>query len=219
MIRWDKISSGLSALGARLWRPRAKGQESLEPNVQSPEPSARCVLVALVMLCSTGCLVGSLHPVYDDNSIVFDEALLGAWEDREAQVSVTIARGEWRSYRIEFTDRFGTTTFVGHLTQLGTARLLNVLPEDGLEKPPFIVATNGFMQIGVDARGIRVREPDYTALRGRLKAQKLGLPAATDVKQNLLITAPTRTLRRWLASAVKNDALWADWKTFTRSSQ
>jgi uncharacterized protein YcfL len=31
----------------------------------------------LAALLSAGCLVASLHPVYDDDSIVFDEALLG----------------------------------------------------------------------------------------------------------------------------------------------
>ena len=172
----------------------------------------------LCLLASSGCLVGSLHPVYEDDSIVFDEALIGAWEDRESEVSVAVSRGEWRSYQIAFTDRFGTTRFIGHLTAIGPVRFLNVLPHDGLEKPAFIVATNGFMQIDVDTARVRVREPDYAAVLERAGTGKLGVDAATDVKQNVVITAPSAKLRKWLATALKDETLWADWKTFTRSA-
>lgn len=180
---------------------------------------SRVLLSALCLLCSSGCLVSSLHPVYEDDSIVFDEALLGGWENRESEISVDVSRGEWRSYQIAFTDRFGTTRFVGHLTIIGRARFLNVLPHDGLDKPPFVVATNGFMQIEVKGPEVRVREPDYTAVLQRATAGKLGIEATTDMKRNVLITAPSPKLRQWLAGALKNEGLWADWKTFTRSAR
>jgi hypothetical protein len=170
-------------------------------------------------LLSAGCFVSSLHPVYEDDAIVFDEALLGEWENRESEISVSISRGEWRSYQIAFTDRFGTTRYIGHLTTIGPARFLNVLPHDGLEKPPFIVATNGFMQIEIENTRVRVREPDYDVVVERGTAGKLGLDAATDVKQNVIITGPSPKLRAWLAAALKDEALWAEWKTFTRSAR
>jgi hypothetical protein len=172
---------------------------------------------ALGVLLSSGCLVSSLHPVYEDASIVFDETLLGDWENRESELTVRVSRGEWRSYQIAFTDRFGTTRFTGHLTTIGAARFLNILPQDGLEKPPFIVATNGFMQIQIENSRVRVREPDYDVLIQRVKAGKLRVDAATDVKQNVIVTAPSSKLRAWLAAALKDEALWAEWKTFTRS--
>ena len=176
-------------------------------------------LWALSLLMSSGCLVSSLHPVYEDDSIVFDESLIGAWEDRESEISVSVSRGEWRSYQIAFTDRFGTTRFVGHLTAIGAVRFLNVLPHDGLEKPAFIVATNGFMQIEVEAARVRVRELDYAAVLERAGSRKLGVDAAADVKQNVLITASSPKVRTWLAGALKDETLWADWKTFTRSAR
>ena len=165
---------------------------------------------------SSGCLVGSLHPIYDDKSIQFDEALIGTWANAETEVSAAITGGEWRSYRIAFTDRFGTTAFVGHLTAIGRTRFLNLLPADGLDKPAFVVATNGFLQIEIEGDGLRVREPDYGEILRRAKAGKLGTPAVTDVKQNVLLTAASAKLRAWLAPAVKDEMLWAEWKTFTR---
>ena len=177
--------------------------------------SVTCVLAALL---SSGCLVSSLHPVYEADAIGFDEMLLGTWENHESEISVVVSRGEWRSYHMAFTDRFGTTRFDGHLTAIGAARFLNVRPSDGLEKPAFVVATNGLMQIESEPGRVRVREPEYAVVLARVKAGKLGLEAATDVKQNVIITASSPRLREWLTTALKDAPLWADWKTFTRSA-
>ena len=179
----------------------------------------RLVALSLVLCSSPACLVGSLHPVYDDESIVFDEGLVGTWAIKESEITVVIGRGEWRSYHIAFTDRFGTTKFTGHLARVATARFLNVRPEDGLERPAFLTATNGVLQIEIEPTRVRVREPEYGIVLARLNAGKLGLDGATDLKQNIIITAPTNALRAWLVKALEDEEIWADWKVFTRSTR
>jgi hypothetical protein len=178
----------------------------------------RGVALTLAIL-STGCLVGSLHPVYDDEAIVFEEALIGTWANKESEVSVAVERGEWRSYRVAYTDRFGTTKFTGHLARVGPARFLNIRPEDGLERPAFLVVANGVLQIEIEPGRVRVREPEYGSVLTRLNAGKLDLDAATDLKQNVIVTAPTPKLRAWLLKALDDEDVWADWKTFTRSTR
>ncbi|MGH8184969.1 MAG: hypothetical protein ACREUC_00285 [Steroidobacteraceae bacterium] len=182
-------------------------------------PVHRALAFVLSTVSSAGCLVSSLHPVYTDAAIVFDEALLGTWVNRESEVSAIVSRGEWKSYQIAFTDRFGTSRFDGRLTTIGTARFLSVRPSDALDQPAFVVATHGFMQIESGPGRVRVREPEYAAVLSRARAGKLGVEAATDVKQNVILTARSSRLRAWLAAAVKDPALWAEWKTFTRSAE
>jgi len=184
-----------------------------------PRVVCRLAAAGAVLLSCQACLVASLHPAYDDASIVFDEALLGTWDNRENEVRVVISRGEWRSYHLAYTDRFGTTKFTGHVATLGTARFLNLRPEDGLERPAFLVAANGVLQLQIEGNQARVREPDYAVATDRLRAGTLRIGAATDLKQNVLITAPTPRLRAWLAASLRDEALWADWKTFVRSPQ
>jgi hypothetical protein len=180
---------------------------------------SRAAVVCAVGLAAQACLVGSLHPAYDADAIVFDESLVGRWEIRESEVAVAVERGEWRSYEVAYTDRFGTTKFTAHLTKVGNARFLNVRPEDGLERPAFLVATNGILQIEIAADQLRVREPDYATVLKRLNAGKLGIDAATDLKQNVVLTAPTAKVRTWLLAALKDETLWAEWKAFARSSK
>jgi hypothetical protein len=150
---------------------------------------------------------------------VFDESLVGSWENRESEVTVVITRGEWRSYHLAFSDRFGTTRWTGHMATVGAGRLLNVRPEDGVERQAFLIATNGFMQIDIGQDHVRVREPEYAVILERTKAGKLGLDAAIDVKQNVLITSSSPRVRAWVAAALKDETLWAEWKTFTRSTR
>ena len=173
----------------------------------------------MAALLSAGCLVGSLHPVYDDDTIVFEEGLVGTWANKESEITVVIERGEWRSYDIAYTDRFGTTKFTGHLARLGAARFLNIRPEDGLERPAFLVVTNGLLQVDIEPTRVRVREPEYGTVLARLHAGKLGLDAATDLKENVIITGTTQAVRGWLLKALDDEEVWADWKTFTRSAR
>ena len=178
----------------------------------------RALLIGLALV-SSGCLVSSMQPIYDDDTIVFDEALLGRWESREAEVSVEITRGQWRSYQVVYTDRFGLTRFTGHATRIGRGRFLNLRPEDGLERPAFLVATNGMLQIDASPSGMRVREPEYATLLERIKAGTAGTPAAVDVKNNVVLTGSSAQVRSWIETSLKDDRLWAEWKTFTRSAR
>jgi hypothetical protein len=45
------------------------------------------------------------------------------------------------------------------------------------------------------------------------------MDAGIDLKQNVVITESTAKLRQWLSAALKDEAFWADWKTFTRTTR
>ena len=51
-------------------------------------PALLAVVAAACL--SSGCLVISLQPAYDDRSLTFDEALLGEWENAEDGVGARI---------------------------------------------------------------------------------------------------------------------------------
>jgi len=177
---------------------------------------ARAAVTLASAIAFTGCLVSSFHPIYDDSSILFDERLVGVWEDRESRVTVTFSRGEWRAYRVEYVDRTGPTHFTAFLTEIGGRRFLNVRPEDGLERPAFLIASNGIIQVDVTDNELRVRELDYDESARRLAAGRLNTAAATDLKQNVVLTGDTTAVRKWLAASLQDEALFADWKTLAR---
>jgi hypothetical protein len=146
--------------------------------------------------------VVSLQPAYDDQSIVFDEALLGQWENAEDGERATIERGEWRSYRITYTDRTATRSFQGNLTKAGTAMLLDITEMRGADPGPFLVPVHGIVRVSVEGDTLTAARLDYDRFM-RARAQKsVGLPvSAVDDRRNAVITAPTGDLRRWLMRA------------------
>jgi hypothetical protein len=164
----------------------------------------------------SACLVSSFHPIYDDSSILFDDRLVGVWEDRDSRVTVTFSRGEWRAYRVEYVDRTGATHFTAFLTEIAGQRFLNVRPEDGLERPAFLIATNGIVQVDATRNELRLRELDYDEAAKRLAAGRLNTAAATDLRQNVVLTGDTAAIRKWLAASLQDEALFADWKTLVR---
>jgi hypothetical protein len=174
-----------------------------------------------MLLCaaaiSSGCLVLALQPAYDAESVVFDEALVGQWENADDGARATIERGEWRSYKITFTDRFSTRSFQSNLTKVGAAAFLDVTEMRGVDPGPFLVPVHGVFRITVSAETLTASPLDYAWFMRAMPQKTLGtLTVAVDDRRNIVMTAPTSEIRRWLARAP--DAAFGATMTFSRKA-
>jgi len=178
----------------------------------------RSIALSALLLAATvssGCLVLALQPAYDSESVVFDEALLGQWENPDDGAKAAIERGEWRSYKVTFTDRFSTRSFQGNLTKLGGTSFLDVTEMRGADPGPFLVPVHGIVRLTLARDTLTAALLDYDWLTRAMTARSLGRPAAAmDDRRNAVVTAPTSELRRWLLRAPA-DAFEAP-STFTR---
>lgn len=152
-------------------------------------------------LASSACLVVSLHPVYDDGSIAWDESLLGTWRDAEDNIDVTIERAEWRSYTIRYKHPVDAGVFSAHLTIVDDTRYLDLMPERGQDYGPLLAPVHAIVRVEQEAGTLKVTPLDYDRLaamaRGRSRRPS-GLAATMDQKQNVFLTGATPELRRWL---------------------
>lgn len=179
-------------------------------------PSSLAGLVAAVQV-STACLVLDLHPAYDESAIIFDQALVGAWESSEGGGSLVIQAGEWRSYKIAFTDRTGTTTLTGYLTRIGETRFLDVTPAHGLEKGPLLVAAHAIYRVEVVDDRLVASPLDYDWFRKGVDTKTLArLQPAMDEKQNVILTAGPPALRAWIHAHAETADVFGDPMTFVR---
>ena len=179
----------------------------------------RAGLFVLSAILSSGCLVTTLQPAFDDESIVFEPALVGTWVREEDGLAVTVERGEWRSYHVAYTDRFGTSKYTAFLTAIGKGSYLIVRPEDGVERQGYLLTSHGVLKIEIADGEVKVAELDYDAALDRMKAATLGIAAGLDVKQNVVITAGTKRLRRWIDAHGVSPGWWGEWKTFVRKGE
>lgn len=166
--------------------------------MRSITPSA-CLLAATL---SSGCLVLALQPAYDAESVVFDEALVGQWENGDDGARATIQRAEWRSYKVTYADRVSTRAFQGNLTTIGDARFLDLTEMRGVDPGPYLVPVHGVLRVTVDGDTLTAALLDYNWFTRAMGQKSLGrLTSAFDDRRNAVITAPTSELRRWLPRA------------------
>lgn len=176
-------------------------------------------LAALVVaaLASGGCLVVAFSPIYDDQTIEFDERLLGTWENAEEESSVVISRGTWRSYDVTYTK--GDTSFrlTAFGTRIGESHFLDLAHEHGVDTLPLMVPVHAVVRVRLLAETLTVSGFDYewwvrAAGQGALKKLRF----AIDERQNLVLTSPTAALREWIAGAQGSEQPYGDPLTFVR---
>jgi hypothetical protein len=159
-------------------------------------------VVVLAAIASSGCLVVTLQPVYDAGSVVFDEALVGAWVNTDDETSATIERGEWRSYKVAYADRFSTRTFHGNLTKIGAATWLDLTDVRGTDAGPFLLPVHGVFRVSVAGDVLSVAPLDYGWFTRAIDKKTTGrLMATLDDRRNVVIASSTADLRRWLTQA------------------
>ena len=162
----------------------------------------RIAALLIIAACSNACIVVALQPVYDDESIVFDERLVGQWENADDRTAATIDRAEWRSYRVVYTDRSTTTTFGGNLTRIGEGLVLDLTQARGVDAGPYLVPVHGIYRIQLTGDTFSASPPDYGWFARAIAMNKLGrLKAAFDGRRNVAVAASTSELRAWLARA------------------
>lgn len=86
-------------------------------------------LMAVALL--SGCVTQSIQPVYDDDTLLFDERLLGSWTDDEAVWTFTAERAS--GYRLEHRDPDVAINASAHLARLPGGTFLDIRIEEDPE--------------------------------------------------------------------------------------
>jgi len=142
-------------------------------------------------------VVVDLHPAYDDTSITFDDGLVGTWKSDDDDTTVEFAQAEWRSYRVTLRTPRESTTATAHLTRVGDVQLLDVMPATGIAIDTLSIAVHVVYRVSREGDVLTVSALDYEAARHALP-KGLGIDAVLDERQNVVLTAGTSELRRWL---------------------
>ena len=168
----------------------------------------RLAWLALAATLTQACLVVSLHPVYDPETIGFDAALVGAWVGDEDTSTVTFDRGEWHSYHITIVDGSKTTKLSARLTRVGDLQLLDVSPLDGIDIPDLQIPVHAIYRITVDGDTVSVAALNYDHFYEMAKAGKTDAGLVLDARKNAVLTAPTAELRQWLQAHAAEEGVF-----------
>jgi len=88
-----------------------------------------CLAGTAVLMLAVGC-VPSVNPVYTDNELVFDEALVGTWVLETSPGTWVFAKRDPSSYQIVYSDKDGKQCrLVGRLAKIQGTLFLDICPE------------------------------------------------------------------------------------------
>ncbi|HEX5104135.1 MAG TPA: hypothetical protein VFV87_10010 [Pirellulaceae bacterium] len=93
------------------------------------ETKIHCLLLAGLTLLA-GC-IPSLNAVYTEETLDFDPALVGTWQQPGAKARWEFSKLDDKSYRLIYTDEEGQQgRFIGRLAKLDGESFLDLFPED-----------------------------------------------------------------------------------------
>jgi hypothetical protein len=162
-----------------------------------------------------GCVpVMSLHPLYTEKDVVFEERLLGIWVDDPNSPEIT-----WEFNRIEepnnaynlvFSDEEGKKgSFVAHVVRLQNKLFLDVYPSEPpweiedpnkLELPYnsfFLIPAHTFIRIDFIGRKLKMWLTNDEEMKKLLKEEPNAVKH-TFIEDKLILTAPTKELQNFV---------------------
>lgn len=177
------------------------------------------LLLAAALTCAPGCLVVSVNPAYDSESIGFDPALAGNWQDADDKASMTIEAGEWKSYRVHYVHPIETGDLTGYLTAIDDTRYLDLMPARGEDRGSFVVPVHAVVRVRLDGDTLELTPLSYDWFFDRLHARLdvPGLTVALDQKENALIVSPSARLRDWLRRQPAGGRMFGASAVFSRT--
>jgi hypothetical protein len=178
----------------------------------------RCVLLLIALGLAPACLVIGLNPAYDGETIAWDPALLGHWDDPEDKSSLDIERGEWRSYRIKYAHPSESGNLTGYLTSIGDARFLDIMPARGADHGSFLIPVHALLRIDLNGDRLTLTPLSYDWLSKQVRSRSAlsGLDIVFDQKQNAVIVSSTTDLRAWLRKQSKEEVVFGAGAVFAR---
>jgi hypothetical protein len=177
----------------------------------------------LLLVLSSSCIVRSLEPWLLDNSIVFEEDLLGGWVGKDANgvdVAMTFLRAEkGTAYDVQFIGKDGRGAFRGRLGKFGSDHYLDFRPAEGAQGIDgfMLLPTHSAARLEIGPESLVVRPLDYAAMKAAAKLERLrGVKYIWDEDDELILISNTEDLQRFLVSLGRDSEFFAPPMRLTR---
>jgi len=185
-----------------------------------------------------GCIpVMSLHPLYTEKDVVFDEKLLGVWNSDPNDTS----NGTWefkrssekaeKAYELIFSDEEGKRgLFIAHLVKLENRLFLDVYPPElpcgTLEEDPnkiewlyntfFFVPAHTFIKINSIEPQLKMQLTIEGEMEKLLKEEPNAVKYEAIEDDRLILTASTKELQKFVLKYADDDRVFIDEIVLTR---
>jgi hypothetical protein len=158
------------------------------------------IMIALTLI--SGC-VPSLNPVYTEETLTFEPALLGVWKQPAAKARWAFSQFDDKTYRLAYTDDEGQQgLFIGRLAKLDGELFLDLYPEEvKMEGNGFykfhLVPIHTIYRVKQTDGQLKLAAIDFQWLDGYLTSHPTEIECAT-FNGRKMITAPTTAVQKFV---------------------
>jgi len=174
------------------------------------------VLTFGLVLILEGC-IPSLHPLYTDNDLVFEPAILGEWvlSDSHSKEILTFTKGNEKKYKVVQADESGKNAYVGRLVKLNGKLFLDVEPDREVKCECLCPPYHMFFFVSQLEPSLRISSLDLEWTAEFLRKN----PSALNhefVREDLWLTAPTKSLQAFVLKHLNTKGAFADPNEYVR---
>lgn len=170
-------------------------------------------LVALLVL--PGCIVRSVHSWLRDDSIVFEEDLIGGWtgaDETGETVAMTFVRGADRGYIVQYSDKDSHGIFEGRLAKFGTDYFMDFRPKEAAQGMDgmLLFPTHTVARLEIGGGQLTLRLLNYDSVKSEARLDRLRDLKYAWEENELLITSSSSELQQFLLGLSRDSNLYAE---------
>ena len=168
----------------------------------------------------SGCLIQSLHPLYTDKELIFEEKLIGKWSE-DGDYILEFKKGEGKAYKMRMFDG-KDGRFEAHLVKLKDMMFLDIYPDDVTMEGAqgfyrmHLLPVHTFMKIDEIDPNLQLRALDYEKVSEMLKEDPNLLKHEVLEEEHIVLTAPTKQLQEFMIKYASVEGVFGDTTELTR---
>ena len=160
-----------------------------------------------------GC-VPSLNPLYTDQDLIFDSALLGVWTDKDSKETWAFTEAGEKEYKLLYTEEDGRKgEFKAHLLKIEGKTFLDLTPirpalsQNDFYKAHFLTL-HTFVQVSQTAPTVQISylEPEWLK---KIIAENPNAIRHEKIGDEILLTASTKELQKFLLKHLNTEGAFA----------
>ncbi len=178
-------------------------------------------LLGILILCS-GC-IRSLHPIYTEEDLVLEPALIGQWSENDSKEVWTFSRKGTNSYTLVYTDDKGRQgRFRAHLAKLNGKLFLDLFPEEPELKENdlykfHLLPVHTFLYVKQITPTLQMSFPDPDWLK-KFIADNPKAIRHDKIDGEIILTASTKDLQAFWLKYLKTEGVFGDASNMKRET-
>jgi hypothetical protein len=179
--------------------------------------------LSLLVFLPSCFIVPSLHPLYSDKDLIFEPALLGVWTSDDSKDTLSFTMESEKSYLFALTDEKGEKTeFVAHLLKIPNTMFLDLYPADASCHQndfysEYFIPVHSFMLVSQIEPALQLSSFEMDWLKKFIEKNPKAI-RHEKIKDNILLTASTLELQKFLLAHVKTEGAFGSASNLTRQT-